>query len=94
MERITVKDLERKLELFAQVSGQKIAKSYNDIGGLQFNWDYNQPQIHRITNKGGGVDCPYGHHRGTKREVFEMLCGMVEMSYDMKNRPEYYKGGK
>ena len=94
MEGITQKTLERKLELFAQVSGQKIAKSHKDIGGLLLNWDYNKPQIQRIITKEGGIDCPYGHYRGTKRQMFDILCAMVDLCADKEHRPEYYKEGK
>lgn len=46
-------------------------------GHYHMNYDYNQPQLQRVCNDGGGVEDVLGY-RGTKGEVDRMLGAFIK----------------
>jgi len=46
-------------------------------GHYHINYDYNQPQLQRVCNDGGGVDDVLGY-RGTKSEVDRMIGAFIK----------------
>jgi len=70
MTRITHKDAERSFESLIRVIGGRVANSYNDVGAylLDYNETYGGCVVHLVTNKAGGVRCPFGMSRMTPAE--------------------------
>lgn len=63
--RTTKKDVELVFERFVKTSGNRIARSWDDVGGWQLDYDscYGGWQIQVIANSNGGVSLPFGSER-------------------------------
>ena len=93
MERITKKMIEIRFDRFVELTGQRKANSYNDVGGvyLDNNGVYGGYVINRVINDKGGVSCPYGHNRRKTRDMFETLCFVCDVFSDKQYNEKYYK---
>lgn len=72
--RITKKTLLNRLSTFAAVSGQRMATSATDKGGLMLSSGYGFYSIEKISNDRGGVS---ELSRGTAAEVNAWMGGAI-----------------
>lgn len=73
MERFTKKAARTAFKRLIHCIGGEVAKSYNDVGKYELdeNFEYGGFVINRISNKDGGVSCPFGYLRRNCREFWE-----------------------
>jgi hypothetical protein len=63
--RTTRAEVDATFRNFCTQSGLRAATSWNDVGGLQLDYNsaYGGFVVQRIENESGGVSCPFGHGR-------------------------------
>jgi hypothetical protein len=74
-ERYTKKDAARCFQYLVRVTGNRVAKSYSDVGGwrLDCNPTYGGCNIEEISNPGGAVTLPLGYERMRPREFCQAV---------------------
>jgi hypothetical protein len=86
--RYTKKDADKCLVRLAHAMGGRVAKSFDDVGGLRIDYEpiYGGVNVEEISNKSGGISQPFGIMRW-KPEAF---CHAVRMAEDVV----YHRKGK
>ena len=74
-ERYTKKDAEAAFLRLLKATGNREAKSYNDVGGwqLDYNGVYGGFVIHEISNEHGAVSEPFSSERRNAREFCDVV---------------------
>jgi len=83
--RVTKQMIENALQYFCTCSGERIADSYNDVGGLEVDYAacYGGYIINRIANEKGAVSMAFGQGRRSASDMLDFLSGM---SYYFQSR--------
>ena len=85
-DRYTKSDALHAMQRLADATGNRIARSWNDVGGweLDANPTYGGYVINEIVNEHGGVTRPFGDQRHPARQFCEMVnfaIGVLRDSY-------------
>jgi len=92
--RVTEKQLEAQCTHLNTLTGSPLApwtkgedgRFHSNVGCFHINYDYNQPQLQRITNESGGVSNVL-NYRGTKSEVSRLIYAYAEGIYHGQRNP-------
>lgn len=74
-ERYTKKDAEAAFLRLVEATGNRVAESYNDVGGWQLDHNsvYGGYVVHEISNEHGAVSEPYSSTRRNAREFCDVV---------------------
>lgn len=78
MDRYTRKDAEKQFERLIQAIGGCVAKSFDDHGAYQLDWNatYGGGVIEQISENSSGVNQPFGAQRHNAKD----FCNMVHFA--------------